>query len=180
MSNNKHQENNGRDMSLAYILVTGTYMTIGGAFYICFPLPKFCIEDNLLNNFYASDVLTVAAKVFLFFQMMTVFPLIMYLLRVSVLFPLFKTVWPGLTHILVLNSSIIVVCVLFAIYMPNIGTVLRFSGAACGLVIIFALPILVYLASVKRQTGSISTISLVLHSIIILLGTCNFLAQFFI
>ena len=51
--------------------------------------------QNLLNNFYATDVLTVAAKVFLFFQMMTVFPLIMYLLRVSVLFPLFKTVWPG-------------------------------------------------------------------------------------
>ena len=102
-------------MSLAYMLVTGTYMLIGGAFYICFPLPKFCIEDvstiifhcfhdlsgykchqqNLLNNFHASDVLTVAAKVFLFFQMMTVFPLIMYLLRVSVLYPLFQTVWPG-------------------------------------------------------------------------------------
>ena len=32
-------------MSLAYMLVTGTYMLIGGAFYICFPLPKFCIED---------------------------------------------------------------------------------------------------------------------------------------
>ena len=117
----------------------------------------------------------------------------------------FSTLFAGLTHILVLNSSIIAVCVLFAIYMPNIGTVLRydqclitlsrvkgdiiqyvwynyfrFSGAACGLVIIFALPILVYLASVRRQTGSISTTSLVLHSIIILLGTCNFLAQFLI
>ena len=32
-------------MTIAYILVTGTYMLIGGAFYICFPLPKFCIED---------------------------------------------------------------------------------------------------------------------------------------
>ena len=52
-------------------------------------------EQNLLNNFHASDVLTVAAKVFLFFQMMTVFPLIMYLLRVSVLYPLYQTVWPG-------------------------------------------------------------------------------------
>ncbi len=40
-----------------------------------------CIEDNLLNNFYAHDGLTVAAKIFLFFQMTTVFPLIMYLLR---------------------------------------------------------------------------------------------------
>lgn len=51
--------------------------------------------QNLLNNFHQSDVLTVAAKIFLFFQMMTVFPLIMYLLRVSVLFPIYKNVWPG-------------------------------------------------------------------------------------
>ena len=67
----------------------------------------------------------MAAKVFLFFQMMTVFPLIMYLLRVSVLYPIYKTVWPGLGPILTLNSSITAICVLFAIYLPNIGTVLR-------------------------------------------------------
>lgn len=179
MTNNKHQENNGRDMSLAYILVTGTYMVIGAAFYVSFPLPKSCIEDNLLNNFHKSDGLTVAAKIFLFFQMMTVFPLIMYLLRVSVLYPIYRTVWPGLPHILLLNSSIIVVCVIFAMYMPNIGTIIRFSGAACGLTIIFALPVMVYLASVKR-TGDLTWNSIILHSFIIMLGAANFIAQFFI
>ena len=45
MNNNRHQENNGRDMGLAYLLVTTTYMLIGAAFYISFPLPKWCIED---------------------------------------------------------------------------------------------------------------------------------------
>jgi len=179
MSNNKHQEHNGRDMSIAYLLVSGTYMLIGAAFYISFPLPKNCIEDNLLNNFHPTDVLTVAAKIFLFFQMMTVFPLIMYLLRVSVLYMIFKTIWPGLPHILLLNASIISVCVLFAIYMPNIGTIIRFSGAACGLTIIFALPIMVYLASIKR-TGDLTWNSIILHSFIIMLGALNFIAQFFI
>lgn len=179
MTNNKHQENNGRDMTLAYILVTGTYMLIGAAFYVSFPLPKNCIEDNLLNNFHKTDILTVAAKIFLFFQMITVFPLIMYLLRVSVLYPIFRKVWPGLWHILILNASIIVVCVLFAMYMPNIGTIIRFSGAACGLTIIFALPIMVYLASVKR-TGDLTWNSIILHSFIIMLGALNFIAQFFI
>lgn len=67
----------------------------------------------------------MAAKIFLFFQMLTVFPLIMYILRISVLFPIFRSVWPGLPHILALNSSIIVICVLFAIFMPNIGTIIR-------------------------------------------------------
>jgi len=179
MTNNKHQENNGRDMSLAYMLVTGTYMLIGAAFYVAFPLPKRCIEDNLLNNFHKHDVLTVAAKIFLFFQMLTVFPLIMYILRVSVLYPVYRSVWPGLSHILVINSSTVVVCILFACFMPHIGTVIRFSGAACGMTIIFALPIMVHMASVKR-TGELSWRSIILHSMIIMLGASNFVAQFFI
>merc|ERR1719300_1997854 len=96
-------------MTLAYILVTGTYMLIGAAFYVSFPLPKSCIEDNLLNNFHKTDILTVAAKIFLFFQMITVFPLIMYLLRVSVLYPIFRKVWPGFVKI----SSDNLTCTIF-------------------------------------------------------------------
>jgi len=179
MTNNKHQENNGRDMSLAYILVTATYMLIGASFYIAFPLPKSCIEDNLLDNFHKHDVLTVAAKIFLFFQMLTVFPLIMYILRVSVLYPIYRTVWPGVWHILGINATTIVICVLFAIFLPHIGMVIRFSGAACGMTIIFALPVMVYMASVKRS-GELSWKSIMLHSVIMMLGASNFIAQFFI
>ena len=36
-------------MSLAYILVTATYMLIGASFYLAFPLPKTCIEDVSIN-----------------------------------------------------------------------------------------------------------------------------------
>jgi len=31
----------------------------------------------------------------------------------------------GLSHILVINSSTVVVCILFACFMPHIGTVIR-------------------------------------------------------
>lgn len=179
MENNRHQENNGRDMSLAYCLVTTTYMLLGAAFYISFPLAKSCIEDNLLNNFHRSDILTVIGRIFLFFQMTTVFPLIMYILRVSFFYPIFRSIWPGTPHILLLNASCIVICVLFAIFMPKIGTIIRFSGAACGLTIIFALPLMVYMASVKR-TGYLTWNSIVGHSIIIMLGALNFIAQFFV
>ena len=46
MSNNKNPENNGRDMSIGYMLVIGTYMLIGTAFYLAFPLPKVCLNDT--------------------------------------------------------------------------------------------------------------------------------------
>ena len=86
----------------------------------------------------------------------------------------------GLPQILGLNASIITICVLFAIFLPNIGTVLRFSGAACGLAIIFALPILVYLASQRRQEVALGKLNITAHAFIILFGLANFIAQFFI
>ena len=93
---------------------------------------------------------------------------------------LYRIIIPGLPHILGLNAAIIVICVLFAIFMPNIGTVLRFSGAACGLTIIFALPILVYLASQQREEAGLSKLNITAHAFIVLLGLANFIAQFFI
>jgi len=179
MSNNKNPENNGRDMSIGFILVIGTYMMIGSAFYLAFPLPKGCIEDNLLNNFMKHDGLNVAAKVFLFLQMTTVFPLIMYILRISVLFPIFRELWPGAKYVILLNSVIIIICVSFAIFMPKIGTIIRYSGAACGMSMIFTLPVLVHLVQ-ESKAGSLSRVSLILHICIIILGAANFIAQFFI
>ena len=179
MEGNRKQENNGRDMSIAYFLVTATYMCLGVAFYITFPLAKDCIEDNFLNNFRKNDLLTVVARIFLFFQMMTVFPLIMYILRVSFIYPIFRNLWPGLSYILMLNASCVGVCVMFAVFLPQIGTIIRFSGAACGLMIVFALPVMVYMASVKR-TGHLEWKCIFGHSVIIMLGALNFVAQFFI
>ena len=43
LKNNKYPENNVRDLSLGYLLVALTYLTVGVAFYLSFPLPKACI-----------------------------------------------------------------------------------------------------------------------------------------
>lgn len=45
LKNNKHQENNVRDLSLGYLLVALTYLTVGVSFYVSFPLPKGCIAS---------------------------------------------------------------------------------------------------------------------------------------
>jgi hypothetical protein len=44
---------------------------------------------------------------------------------------------------------------------------------------VFLLPCLVHMASLKR-TGTLTTTSIILHSGLILLGTLNFAAQFFV
>lgn len=52
---------------------------------------------------------------------------------------------------LLFGWSIIFVCLVFALFYPNIGTVLSYVGAICGFVIIYFLPILVYLAQSKEE-----------------------------
>ncbi|CAG2057223.1 unnamed protein product [Timema podura] len=179
MRNNRHHKNNGRDLSIAYLLVTVTYALVGTVFYICFPLAKSCIEDNLLNNFQSWDPMTAVARVFLFFQLVTVYPLLTYMLRVQMFTTLLRSTYPGFYHVLLLNTAIIIVCVMFAIFLPHIGTIIRFTGALSGLVYVFTLPSLLHLAS-QRKLGQQSWLSILLHLAIIIIGGGNLLAQFFV
>ncbi|KAH8873247.1 Sodium-coupled neutral amino acid transporter 9 [Schistosoma japonicum] len=96
------------------IPLTITYLSIGLIFYCSFPLAKSCIEDNLLNNL-VTDIPVFIGRFFSLLQMFTVFPIILYVLRVQIMTVIFKKPYPG------------------------------FSGSLCGLVYMFTLPPLMYL-----------------------------------
>nr|XP_006813416.1 PREDICTED: putative sodium-coupled neutral amino acid transporter 9-like [Saccoglossus kowalevskii] len=168
MHNQRHPENNGRDLSIAYVLVAITYTWIGVVFYITFPLEKNCIESNLLDNFPSADIMAFVGRLLLLFQLVTIYPLILYILRVQLLCPIFGTSWPG---------AVVSVCVLCAIFLPEIGTIIRFSGAFSGLAYIFTLPCLVYLAYLWKE-GRLTYTVVLFHSFIIALGVANFVGQF--
>ena len=50
--------------------------------------------QNLLNNFLSSDIMSFVARLFLFFQMITVFPLLMYIFRIHLLNTVFGSIYP--------------------------------------------------------------------------------------
>uniref|UniRef100_A0A1B6KXM9 Amino acid transporter transmembrane domain-containing protein n=1 Tax=Graphocephala atropunctata TaxID=36148 RepID=A0A1B6KXM9_9HEMI len=179
MRSNKNQKNNARDVTIGYSLGVGTYLIVGSLFYISFPLAKSCIEDNMLNNFASWDVLTLVARMFLFFQLTTVYPLINYMLRYQVMTAFFSSPYPSLLHVLVFNAVVVVSCVLFAVFMPRIGTVIRFTGAISGCFHVFTLPCLLKLAG-QKQSGELSITSLILHLSIPAAGCINLVAQFFV
>ncbi|XP_014672118.1 PREDICTED: sodium-coupled neutral amino acid transporter 9-like isoform X2 [Priapulus caudatus] len=179
MRNQKKPENNARDLTIAYILVAATYVFVASAFYIMFPLDKGCIQDNFLNNFRGDDVLTFAARVGLLFQMTTVFPLIAYIFRIQVMHALFGSIYPSLKHVVMLNVLLSAICILFARFLPQIGTIIRFCGSFSGLAYIFTLPGIVYMMEQKRRKCLTNT-SIFLHCIIIGLGVLNFVGQFVI
>ncbi|KAH8873243.1 Sodium-coupled neutral amino acid transporter 9 [Schistosoma japonicum] len=140
----KRPENNTRDVAIAFLLVTITYLSIGLIFYCSFPLAKSCIEDNLLNNL-VTDIPVFIGRFFSLLQMFTVFPIILYVLRVQIMTVIFKKPYPGFLHVTVLHLIILGLSLTFSILMPKIGTIIRFSGSLCGLVYMFTLPPLMYL-----------------------------------
>ncbi|KAI3384509.1 hypothetical protein SNEBB_011410 [Seison nebaliae] len=152
--NQEKPQNNKRDLGIAYILVCLTYLTIGIVFYITFPLTHNCIEDNLLNNFYTSDVLATIGRVVFLFQMISVYPLIVYIMRVQTMHLMFNDIYPNHRSIIAFNIIIVAICVTFARFIPHIGLVIRYFGSFCGLVYVFSLPILVHLTIKRLQNNS--------------------------
>ncbi|XP_066257729.1 neutral amino acid transporter 9-like [Euwallacea similis] len=185
MRNNQRQEHNRRDLTIAFGLITFTYLFIGIVFYISFPLAKSCIEDNILNNFSKNDILTIIARVLLLFQLFTVFPLISFMLRKDILGninQIFKNYRFGdftYGRVMVLNGCLLFICVLFACFLPKIGTLIRYTGALSGLVYIFMLPNLLKLASLRKEK-ELTTMKALWHLFIIVAGALNLLSQFFI
>ncbi|XP_059394858.1 neutral amino acid transporter 9-like [Carassius carassius] len=181
MKTNKHQENNVRDLSLAYLLVGLTYLYVGVLIFAAFPSPplsKDCIEPNFLDNFPSSDVLVFVARTGLLFQMTTVYPLLGYLVRVQLMGQLFGDHYPGFLHVFILNILVVGTGVLMARFYPNIGSISRYSGAICGLALVFVLPSLIHMISLRRR-GELRWPSAVFHSFLILLGVANLFGQFF-
>jgi sodium-coupled neutral amino acid transporter 9 len=83
----------------------------------------------------------------------------------------------NLLPIITLNIVVLTTCILFACFYPSIGTILRFSGAISGFVILFLLPCLVHM-QFQRKEKQLAKLSIVGHSVIILLGLANLVAQF--
>ncbi|XP_013373855.1 PREDICTED: sodium-coupled neutral amino acid transporter 9 isoform X2 [Chinchilla lanigera] len=182
LKNNKNQENNVRDLCIAYMLVTLTYLYIGVLVFASFPSPplsKDCIEQNFLDNFPSGDILSFIARIFLLFQMMTVYPLLGYLARVQLLGHVFGDVYPSIFHVLIFNIIIVGAGVIMACFYPNIGGIIRYSGAACGLAFVFIYPSLIYMISLHREER-LTWPKLIFHIFIIILGLANLIAQFFV
>ncbi|KAI2660134.1 Sodium-coupled neutral amino acid transporter 9 [Labeo rohita] len=155
MKNNRHQENNVRDLSLAYLLVGLTYLYVGVLIFAAFPSPpltKECIEPNFLDNFPSSDVLVFVARTCLLFQMTTVYPLLGYLVRVQLMGQIFGNHYPGFLQVFILNIFLVGAGVVMARFYPNIGSIIR---------------------------GELRWPSALFHGFLILLGVANLFGQFF-
>uniref|UniRef100_A0A915P5Y4 Amino acid transporter transmembrane domain-containing protein n=1 Tax=Meloidogyne floridensis TaxID=298350 RepID=A0A915P5Y4_9BILA len=169
LRNQKHPENNARDLLIGYFLSAGCYIIISLFFFTTFPTYRNCISDNFLNNFASGDMLSAIARVFLLFQMLTVLPLLMYLIRVQFSYVFAGTVYPGLFYVLLINGGILTIALFFAVVYPHVGPIIRYVGSICGLVYMFILPCAVHLKRLQIQ-GRLNNVQIAIHCVIII---CN-------
>jgi len=86
--------------------------------------------------------------------------------------------WPGYPAVICQNLICVGAGVLCAIYYDRIGDLIRYAGSLCAAIYMYLLPCLVKLIDEKKENGKISIISMIIHCIIILYGTANFILQF--
>lgn len=134
--------------------------------------------QNLLNNFQKWDGLTIAARIVLLFQLITVYPLLAYMLRIQ----LFSWICKGISNralVLFINLILVSICIIFATFVPYIGTIVRYTGALSGFIYVFTFPNLLHLSILKKE-GKLGVCSILFHLGIPVIGILNLIAQFFI
>jgi hypothetical protein len=178
---NNNPQNNNRDLWTAFILVCLTYSIVAVCFYVSYQGDKSKILQNFLSNFNKSDgnyVYALTAECFLLVQMITVFPLLMFIVRFQAFSTFFSgNPWPSLGHVLLLNMAACSCAVLVAVFYPKIGNILRYTGAVCGSIYVFALPMLVRRTALKRS-GQYTWVTDVPTCFFIGFGIINIIMQF--
>lgn len=177
----KYPEHNQRDLAIAYALVSITYLVISIVIYVSFPLSKACIKDNFLDNFESNDLFAFITRLFLLLQVLSLFPLLVYMFRVQIL-SLFKDPITGkISHqfvrTLILNICLLTAGCLFAAFYPQIGTIIRYCGSFSGMILIFILPTMTFIKARLLINKPISSFGLWCLYLLILFGILNFIAQ---
>ncbi|KAF0687638.1 Aste57867_20622 [Aphanomyces stellatus] len=162
-----------RDVTIAYLLVGLSYVVVGVLGYIGFPQGH--IQQNFLDAFPVQDVFAFAARLSLLLQLATVYPLFFLIIRTQLFGLVFQNAWPSLSRVMLLNVAIMTTTTLFAIYYPNVGDILRFTGAFGGLVLIFVVPLAIHLKQLKDRRTWPAAVS---ASFLVLVGLTLLVLQF--
>ena len=148
MKNNEKQENNNRDLSLGYFAAGSSYLSIAVIGYFGFRgngFPQSAITQNALDMFSPTNPLAFGIRIILFTQMFTVYPMVMYFLRMQFFGFIYGTDYPSKRHIFLMSLVTCSVTTLVSSIYPNVGTIVGVVGAFCGLYFVYILPVCIHI-----------------------------------
>ena len=98
-----------------------------------------------------TDVAAFILRLAIFLLIFSGYPLVHFFAYSGLLKLMFGNTQQKRLTELAVGWSVIVVCLCFALFYPNIGTVLSYVGAICGFVIIYLLPVMVTIAQSREE-----------------------------
>ena len=143
LKSNKNQENNIRDLSLGYYFACFTFSFSGILGYIGFSGKNFDIEfkENWFLFFDYDNYLILLLRLLNVFQLITVFPIIIYVVRFHIFNYFYGSDYPGRTHIMIFGSIIIFLCLIILYFCYNfLAKLIGIIGATTSLVLIYSFP----------------------------------------
>ncbi|GBO10964.1 hypothetical protein AVEN_252087-1 [Araneus ventricosus] len=90
---------------------------------------------------------------------------------------LYGSTYPSWKPVFLLNACVLTVCILFNIFIPKVGTIIRYCGAVSGLAFVFTLPCITYMKALHEKK-QLTAYNAAIHIFIMILGVCNFISQF--
>ena len=129
-------------------------------------------------------------NVLMFLRILTVYPLLVFIVRVQNSLMFFGQDWPGYTAIAIKNTVIIAAGCLSAIFYDHvsttkiyslknqIGDIIRYTGTFCAAILMYLLPCAIQLIDDKKETGHYRPLIWTFHILLILYGVANFVIQF--
>lgn len=167
LKNNANQKNNNRDLLVSYFVVFMFFSLVGVFGYFGFKGTYFKdyyialqkagsplqINSNCLNMFNATDPIGFILRCLFFLMLSSTFPLVNHILKSMLILLIWRK---EVDEIPVRTFRVVGVCTLFvpflfAVFYPQVGAILSWTGSIAGLIIIYILPVMLHLKIVRTR-----------------------------
>lgn len=157
-----------RDLFIGYFCVFISYMLIGCAGYIGFMGTNFThffatregthlagqIHQNCTNMYEYSSMSAFLLRLAIFLQIFTTYPLVNYFTYSTALKLFWRNSKPSASHELALNLVPTIVPLMVALFYPNVGTLLSYTGSISCFFILYLLPVATHLKRLRLRMTS--------------------------
>lgn len=113
----------------------------------------------------------------LLLQLLTVFPILLMIIRSQFFTLTTGESWPSTPKVLAFNVLLVGITYVVAALDINVANVIRFVGAIAGIVLIFILPVYIDVRACLEE-GTLTPLRALVHTTVILVGTLFFIVQF--
>ena len=143
LKSNKNQSKNIRDLFLGYLFVGLVYIFCGVLGYVGFSGKQFKAEfkDNWLMFFESDDYLILVFRVLNVFQLITAFPILIYIVRFQIFTFFCGNEYPSRKHVIICGLCQLFLCLIVFYFCYNIlAKLLSIFGACASLILVYTFP----------------------------------------